>query len=261
MRWGCCGDSERLQAIAGAGYDYAESPVRALCIGKPVSDAQPFFDAARASRLSIEALNVFVSAEQPIVGPNVNEEDLRSHVHGLMARIEDLNTSIIVLGSGGARAIPEGWDPQTARDQFVSFCSLVADLVADTGLTIVIEPLAEAVCNYIHTVGEALDLADEVDRPEVAALADLYHMHMNDDPIENLAPVANRLKHVHLPVPTLPGVIDSDLTFDHSGYLAALKAGGYDDRISVEDNGRRFTDCDLQAKPVLDYLKQTWDSL
>ena len=107
----------------------------------------------------------------------------------------------------------------------------------------------------------ALELAEETGKPEIAALADLYHMHMNNDPIEKLAAVASQLRHVHLPVPTLPGVIDSDLTFDHPGYLRALKDGDYDGRISVEDNGKRFTDFDREARPVLEYLKKTWESL
>ena len=260
MKWGCCGDMEQVATIMNAGYEYIESPVRALAIGEPESSAQPFFDAVKKSGLSVEAFNVFVSAELPIIGPNVDDVALRAHVDSIVSRVDGLNTSIIVLGSGGARTIPDGWDPQAARSQFLSFCSLAADAVTQAGLTIVIEPLAESTCNFIHTVNEALELAEETGKPEIAALADLYHMHMNDDPIETLAAVAAQLRHVHLPVPTLPGVIDKGLAFDHPRYLHALKDGGYDGRISVEDNGKRFTDFDREAKPVLEYLKKTWDS-
>jgi sugar phosphate isomerase/epimerase len=167
----------------------------------------------------------------------------------------------MVLGSGGARAIPDGWDPNKARTQFKDFCSLAADALGPAGITITIEPLASTACNYIHTVAEALDIAHEVDRPEVGALADLYHMQMNDDPISELGKVAGELKHVHLPVPNLPGLIEHEQLFDHSGYLSALKAGGYTGRISVEDNGKRFVDFDTEAKPVLEYLQETWASL
>lgn len=261
MKWGCCGDGERVQAIARAGYDYVESPVRALCIGEPEERAQPYFDAVTASGLPVEGFNVFVSSALPVVGPDVDREALKKHVDGIVAKVAGLNTSIIVLGSGGARAIPEGWDPAEARDQFKAFCSLAADALAPAGITIAIEPLATTSCNYIHTVDEALDIAREIGRPEVGALADLYHMQMNGDPIPDLSRKAAALKHVHLPVPNIPGLIEHDLTFDHPAYLSALKQGGYTGRISVEDNGKRFGNFDAEAKPVLEYLKDTWASL
>ena len=261
MKWGCCGDGDRVRAIAQAGYDYVEAPIRALCIGEPEESARPFFDAVTESGLPVEGFNVFVSSDLPVVGPNVDENALRQHVDAIVSRVADLNTSIIVLGSGGARAIPEGWDPSKARMQFKDFCSLAADTVGPAGITITIEPLASTACNYIHTVAEAVDIAREVGRPEVGALADLYHMQMNDDPISELSTVAGELKHVHLPVPNLPGLIEHELSFDHPSYLSALKAGGYTGRISVEDNGKRFGDFDTEAKPVLEYLQDTWASL
>jgi D-psicose/D-tagatose/L-ribulose 3-epimerase len=261
MKWGCCGDGDRIRAIAQAGYDYVESPVRALRIGEPEESVRPFFDAVTESGVSVEGFNVFVSSDLPVVGPNVDQNALRRHVGAIVARVAGLNTSVIVLGSGGARAIPDGWDPNKARTQFKEFCSLAADAVAPAGITITIEPLVSTACNYIHTVAEALDIAREVNRPEVGALADLYHMQMNNDPISELSEVAGELKHVHLPVPNLPGLIEHDQTFDHLGYLSALKAGGYTGRISVEDNGKRFGDFDTEAKPVLEYLQDTWASL
>lgn len=110
-------------------FDYIESPVRVLGVGGPEEEGQPFFNAVKASGLCVEAFNKFVLAEQPIVGPDVSDKGLRAFVEGIVSRIDRLNTSIIVLGSGGARAIPEGWDRHRARDQFLSFCALVAHIV------------------------------------------------------------------------------------------------------------------------------------
>ena len=50
--------------------------------------------------------------------------------------------------------------------------------------------------------------------------------------------------------PTDPG-------FDE--FLEAIVATGYDRRISVEDNGKRFSDFDAEAGPALAYLKDRLD--
>lgn len=261
MKWGCCGDLERVAAIDAAGYDFIESPVRALCTDEPPETAQPYLQAVAESRLKAEAFNVFVPGTLPIVGPDVDAEALRRHVSAIADRIAPLDVSIVVLGSGGARKIPDGWSAGSAREQVVAFCHLASDILGPAGVTIVIEPLAASACNYIHTVTEALSIADEVARPEVAVLADLYHMDANGDPIADLGKVSTRLEHVHLPVPNIPGLIEHDTDFDHAAYLGELKQQGYAGRISVEDNGKRFGDFEREAGPVLAHLKQLWNSV
>ena len=67
------------------------------------------------------------------------------------------------------------------------------------------------------------------------------------------------LRHVHLPVPELAVLQSEGLTFDHVTYLKMLKAAGYDGRISVEDNGRRFVNFEAEAGPVLEWLVEAWE--
>jgi sugar phosphate isomerase/epimerase len=261
MRWGCCGDLDRLGAIDRAGYDFIESPVRVVCPDQPSEAAEPYRSAVRSSRLPAEAFNVFLPGTLPIIGPEVDDKALKVHVSTIVDRVADLGAQIIVLGSGGARKIPEDWDPDAARQQFLAFCSVAAEIVAASGITIVIEPLSRSACNYIHTVAEAQTLAAETARPEISTLADLYHMQMNDDAISSLSALAGDLKHVHLPVPNLPGLIKHERDFDHRSYLSTLKGAGYSGRISVEDNGKRFGDFEKEAQPVLEHLKNIWESV
>lgn len=261
MRWGCCGDLERLAQIEQAGYDFIESPVRALHLDGPPQEAERYRDAVLASRLSAEAFNVFLPGTLPIVGPDVDHDCLRQHVTSILETIQGLSTEIIVLGSGGARKIPDGWSTAEAEKQFVSFCHLAADLVGPADITIVIEPLARSACNYIHTVSEAQALAEQISRPEIEILADLHHMTLNGDAIDTLPGLVPHLKHVHLPVPNIPNLIAHDTDYDFVGYLSALKTSGYTGRISVEDNGKRFGDFATEAGPVLNHLKGIWDSV
>lgn len=96
-----------------------------------------------------------------------------------------------------------------------------------------------------------------MDRPEIAALSGFYHMHMNGDPIDKLAEIVGQIKHVHLPVPTLPGLIDNELTIDHPTYRRSLKSGGYDGRISVEDKGKGKLHGLRPTSPARSQISQT----
>ena len=261
MKWGCCGDVERIASIAASGYDYIESPVRALEVANPKGSADNLVEQVSKTGLSVEAFNVFIPAPLRIVGPDVDENALNHHIRTTVDRSNDLGTEIIVLGSGGSRQIPDEWSASTARHQFLAFCELAADAVSSAGITIAIEPLAESVCNFILTVAEGRELAKASGRDEISFLADLYHMHMNNDPVEGLKDIAGEISHVHLPVPNIPGQIDHEPEFDHAGYLRALKHGGYEGQISIEDNGKRFSDFDREAGLVLQYLKEIWASV
>jgi sugar phosphate isomerase/epimerase len=89
----------------------------------------------------------------------------------------------------------------------------------------------------------------------VWTLADWFHVFHNDEPLETLAEVAPRLRHIHVPVPPIADAPEQPTDPGFDDFLDALLATGYDLRMSVEDNGKRFTDFPAQAGPALDYLR------
>jgi len=258
MKWGCCGDHQRLSDTADAGFDYAEAPTRMLVPSKSdlPSDVQ---EAYASSPIVAEAFNVFVPKEIPVVGPNVDEDAVRSHVTVSAERAVSLGARVIVFGSGGARTIPEGFSRADADEQVLTFLQLVADVFDPHGLTLVIEPLPARSCNYIHTVSEAAVFARKIDRPQIRVLTDLSHAHASDDPLGALADVADLLSHVHVPVPDTPECAIDGSEVSHLELFRTLRSIGYDRRISIEDHGSRFTDFLAQAAPVLRRLKSLWE--
>lgn len=258
MRWGCCGDHQRLRATVEAGYDYAEPPTRMLA---PAEENIPadVENAFKACPITAEAFNVFVPGTLPVVGPDVDSEALRAHVSISAERAATLGAKTIVFGSGGARGIPDGFGRTTATDQMIAFLATVADLFEPRGITLAIEPLPRRSCNFIHTVTEAANVAREVGRPEIRILTDLSHAHANGDPFEDLATAADLLAHVHVPVPDVPDCSIGGSEVPHDELFRALRSVSYDRRISIEDHGKRFTDFPAQAAPVLRRLKTLWE--
>jgi len=77
-----------------------------------------------------------------------------------------------------------------------------ADLLAGSGVTLALEPLNDRVDHpgyYLTSTVEGLDIIDEVARPEVRLLYDIYHSAMMGEHIEDvLEGRLDRVVHVHL---------------------------------------------------------------
>ena len=77
-----------------------------------------------------------------------------------------------------------------------------AELIKDSGVVIALEPLNDRVDHpgyYLTSTIEGLDIVDEVDRPEVKLLYDVYHSAMMGEHTEDvLDGRLDRVAHVHL---------------------------------------------------------------
>ncbi len=77
-----------------------------------------------------------------------------------------------------------------------------ADILKGSGVTLALEPLNDRVDHpgyYLTSTIEGLDIVDEVDRPEVKLLYDIYHSAMMGEHIEDvLEGRLDRVVHVHL---------------------------------------------------------------
>ena len=261
MRLGCCGVEDRLAAIERAGYDFIEPRALMLLPDRPDREFEPVKKQFRAAGIRAEAFNVFVPSELKITGDAVDFEALANHVEIVVKRASLLGAETIVFGSGGARNVAEGYSRGKALDQIKRFAAMAAETGQRSGITMVIEPLAREYCNVINTVAEALEIAEEVDHPNLCVLADLLHMEKDEEPWDNILKAAPRLKHVHLPVLEMDILTSRGRNFSHLTYMKTLKEAGYDGRISVEDNGRRFVNFDAEVGPVKDRIVELWESI
>ena len=239
-------------SAAGAGFDYAEWSVGALL--KPLEPRDAFLEAlgqAQAAPLPYPVLNCFVPGELKITGPDADMARLRDYVETTFARAEEAGVEVIVFGSGGARGIPEGFDPDAAHEQLVQFCSMLSPIAQSHNVTVVVEPLNRGDCNVLTTVRECAGLVREVAHPHLRLLVDAYHMMLDDDPCEEVAANGDLLAHVHIatvPNRRPPGAESCDL----APFFNALAEGGYDGRVSIEG---KIEDPDGDLTPALELMK------
>lgn len=251
MRYGCCVSTrEQIDVIAQAGFDFCELPAKAV---QPFDDDAAALPALRefgAAPLPAEAFNVLVPPELPLVGPKRDLDALRAYAQRAFSRMAQLGVAVVVLGSGGARRIPEDMPRQAALAELADSIALIADEADRAGLQIALEHLNRNECNVFNTLAESQAFLDEYTLPGVRLLADLFHLEVEQEPVAHVAAAGPLLVHAHVAgggrrAPNVPG-------YDYAGFMAALREAGYDARISAECY---WEDLPAQAADALAFMK------
>jgi hydroxypyruvate isomerase len=124
-----------------------------------------------------------------------------------------------------------------------------ADVLKGSGVRLGVEPLNTLIDHkgyFLPSTSEALDIVDDVARPEIGIVYDLYHsLVMGEVPQKVLAGRVDRVIHVHVadhPGRNDPGTGKLDLKTP----LAWLFANGYAGRVGLEYRPLRGTSQGLQ---------------
>jgi len=99
-----------------------------------------------------------------------------AYVAGALGRLKRLGVKVVVLGSGGARRVPDGFSRTRRSISWWTSARRIAPVARENGITIAIEPLRKQETNIINTAREGLALVKAVDRPEIRLLVDYYHL-------------------------------------------------------------------------------------
>ena len=144
------------------------------------------------------------------------------------------------LGTGlmiaqGGNAIPGA--SRTGQHRAIVNClKRAADIVAGTGVIIALEPLNDRVDHpgyFLTSTTEGLDIIDEVGRPEIRLLYDIYHAATMGEGIDLLKGRVDRIAHVHLA--DTPGRHEPGTgAMDWQARLAWLEAHGYQGFVGLE---------------------------
>ena len=250
---GICLDADKFEAAQAAGFDYVE--INASKVAALTGDEFQQL-AATVDRLGIPvaAANVFLPGSIKLTGPEVDPARQIAYVTSTLGRLKRLGVKIQVLGSGGARRVPDGFSREEAFNQLVDFCRRIAPVARDTGITIVVEPLRKQETNIINSAREGLALVRAVDRPEIKLLVDYYHLAEEGENADIIAEAGPLLAHTHIANPAgrvYPLSLDESA---YGGFFANLCKIGYSGRMSVEASTKDFS---ADAPKSLALLRQS----
>ncbi len=252
MRFGICTGLDNVDKLAEIGYDYIELGVRnALMPEAEDSEFQKIRERVAKAPLKPEAYAGFIPRNLRVVGDSVDFHRLSGYVEAACRRSSEIGGEIIVYGSSGSRNVEEGYSEDRALDQIAEFLDMAADHAEANGITIVVEPICMKEGNILRTVADGVAMAKRVNRKRVKALADLYHVWQEDEPMQNIVDAAEWLAHVHIAEPVKRSYPGND-NFDFTDFFTALKQANYDGRISCEC---KFENFDLDAQTALRTMK------
>lgn len=239
MKLGMCTSLDNLQLVEQIGYDFIEPSVSAVAA---MTDAE-FEKAKQAvmkSGIRCEVFNMLFPQGICLTGNQHDIRAIRSYAQHAFTRVAALGGHIAVFGSGGARSIPEGFDYETAYGQLVNICRILGEISQPLDITVVIEPLACKICNLVNTVEQGLALVQKVNHPNIALLADLYHMEMENEGMDILGIAGSLLQHCHVSCGEDRAFPVQSNAAECKTFLDTLQDIGYEHTLSVEGITQNF---------------------
>jgi sugar phosphate isomerase/epimerase len=252
---GICTSFEKNALIAGSGCTFIEENVRNFLVpDKSDEEFNARLILSKQSKLPVTFCNSFLPGGMKSVGPDAVPADILKFTETAFKRAKLSGVKIIVFGSGGSRAIPQGFPREEALEQFTDLCRKIAMIAKKYDVIMVLEPLNTKECNFINSVAEGGDIVRAVNHPNFRLLADLYHMKMEGESPLNLIKYGSLLHHVHIAEKegrAAPGTSDENF----SEYFVALKKIKYKGAISIECSWKNLGS---QAPLAIQTIKDQW---
>lgn len=186
-----------------------------------------------ALKCSLYMCNVLFPASLKIAGPAVDEKAVLDYLEAVLQRAHKAGVRHLILGSGGARRLPEGYDAGKAKAGFVLLARKMAVATQKHNVTIILENLNSTETNFITTLRDAADIVRKVDHPSFRLNADIYHMLKEGESPEEIRKAGDLIIYSEIAEKedrTLPGVAGDDFR----PYLQALKDIRFKGPIIIE---------------------------
>ena len=204
----------------------------------------------KKAKTKLYLCNVLFPGNIKIAGPEVDPQKVVDYLDQVFARAQKANIPVIVLGSGGSRRLPDGYDKQKATTDFIALCKQMAGVAKKYNITIAIESLNSGETNFLTTVQEAAHVVRQVNYLNFRLNADIYHMMKENEPPQHIIDAGKLITHVEIAEKkkrTMPGVVGEDFR----PYFRALKQIKYKGPIVIE---ARVNDATKEIPAAYHYL-------
>jgi hydroxypyruvate isomerase len=169
----------------------------------------------------------------PLTNPDAHAEFLDG-VRRSLAAAQDLGAKTLIAQSGDDQ---QGVARPAQHAAVVKVLKEAATILEGTGIILTLEPLNDRVDHpgyYLTSTEEGLDIIDEVSRPEIKLIYDIYHSAVMGERIEDvLKGRVDRVVHAHLA--DAPGRHEPGTgSMEYADRLKWLFGQGYDGLVGLE---------------------------
>lgn len=254
MRYGICTSLDNLELLAELGFDYLEASVTAVMQLSP-QQREHYREKLQVSAIKCEAFNILFPKTMELIGVNADRQELTGYLHQAFTTVREISMAdrpVVVFGSGKCRRCPEGYGFGRAYRDLVEVYRLTGEVAAEYGIQIVIEPLSRKETNMICTMAEGAMLEADTNHPNVALLSDYFHVIANHDNIADIVTIG-AFGHIHIAAGQGRLYPLAEECEQYREYMSALKAIGYNGRISIEG---KTEDIRTDGAKALELLKK-----
>lgn len=248
-------DHEKMTRLKEMGFDFFEFGFSSIGNADP-ADVDAAVEKVKELGIPVASMNGLIPAELKMTGPDADHDKVAAFVEKTLKRAVRFGTRNYVLGSGGARSVPEGFSQEEATRQLQSlFSEKLVPIFAKYDCILSIEELRKEECNIFNSCKEVMKSIKAVEHPNLRLLVDYYHAVLGGDTMEELASYKGYISHVHIASPLngrhVPAEGDGE---DYAGFFEALKKAEYAQKnISLE--GSFGDDYYGAAQEALRYLR------
>jgi D-psicose/D-tagatose/L-ribulose 3-epimerase len=244
-------NTDDVEKAKSFGFDYAELLVKNFTALSD-EDFAKFLQKHKAVGLPTPVGNNFIPVELKLVGPEVDKGKQMEFVKKAFDRAQKLGLKVVVLGSGAARKVPDGFSADEAWSQLVDFAKRIAPEAKKRGIVVTVEPLQKGETNTINTAAEGLKWVQAVNHPSFQLMVDFYHLSLEKEDPAILLTAKKNIKHLHIANPYLRRFPMSSDEFDYSVFFGNLKKSGYQGGLTIEGKTEKL---DEEAPKSLAFLR------
>jgi D-psicose/D-tagatose/L-ribulose 3-epimerase len=256
IKIGACGAVKEMSAIKGAGFDYAELSTTEI-ISLSDADFAELRNEVKQGGFPVYATDVFIPAAIRLTGPDVDKDREMEYVRKAMDRVAQLGAHIIVLGSGAARRVPDGFSHDAAFDQLVDFLKRIGPEARARNIIVTVEPQSAEESNIINSVPEGVKLVQAVNDPNIQLVLDIYYLDRTHEDASAIVAAKDYVRHFHFSNPNGRVFPEQWNEYNYGPFFAALKQIGYSGEISIDAHTTNFSNDAPQTVAFLrDALKR-----
>lgn len=233
----CSGtDESAVKLMKDIGYRYIEIGLRGV-YGDNSHKLNPFLSALDKNKIRCEAANCLFPGEYNPSGKQTQEslEKIRDKMYSLIKETSGLGIERLIIGAGGARILPSQDKYDNVMDQMADICKYaISPVLSEFGIIAVLEGLNKGETSMLLTTADSVRLAKLTGLPNIKVMADLYHVDLEEENLDDFVNYKGYIHHSHIANPRPRVTPARDDGYNYKPFFDALRSAGFNGRMSVE---------------------------
>lgn len=200
MRTSHFGFVNQIEQIAAAGYDSVELHIKEI-MGFDHAEFQKAKKTLSDSGIPSDVFDNPLPLDVVVADPGFDFQFYTEYLRKAVDRTAQMGCRYFVYGNGKTRSLPEEGDIAGATEKNDQMIRVLCELAAEANITVLIEPLAAAICNRFLGIPENVEYARKTGIPNLKTFLDYRWFLAGGHDLSVIEQYADYIHHVHIDNP------------------------------------------------------------